>query len=166
MTNALPKSMTCISMTCLRLWWDPMITATYKHQREVSFILDLESLQVTYMSHVLVIHNPINGAIMLRSVDGCDESTYQDRGDACSSDRSFSFDVTISICFNSRNAVLEDFRWVLDTLIIEVRQGHKLVMHSWVRRSTDASQKIFMPLEDFNHPLKVWVVTSIVKHFN
>ena len=39
----------------------------------------------------------------------------------------------------------------------------KLVIPSWVRRSTYAPELSFMLLEEFNHPLKDWVVSSIVK---
>ena len=37
-----------------------------------------------------------------------------------------------------------------------------LVMPSWVRKSTEESELIFMLLEDFKHHLKAWVVTSIL----
>ena len=63
---------------------------------------------------------------MLYRVDGCNEPTYQDRGDVRSCDGSLGCDDIASVYFNSRDTVLANARKVLDALIFEVRQGYEV----------------------------------------
>ena len=93
---------------------------------ETRFTLHLEHYQDTCIAHVLGIHYPGNGDIMLRSVDGCDGPTYQDLGDVSSSDRNFGCDSVSSIWFNSRDDVLAESIKVLDALLVELRKGWKI----------------------------------------
>ena len=86
-------------------------------------MLDLECFQDTCAGHVLRSHCSSNRSVTLRSVDGCDDPTYLDRGDISSSDRLFGYDAVSSIFINCRNAVLEDAMQVVDAFLIEVRQG-------------------------------------------
>ena len=90
---------------------------------ETSLTLDLEGFQDTCVAYVLGSHYPGNGAIVLRSVDGCDEPMHQCRGHVSSSDESFGCDAINNICFNSRDAILVDARKVIDALLVEARQG-------------------------------------------
>ena len=78
------------------------------------------------MSHVLGIRYPGNGSTMLVSVGDYNELAYQDRVDIRSSDERFGCNAISSIFFNRGDAVLADTRKVLDTLLVEVRQGCKV----------------------------------------
>ena len=61
--------------------------------------------------------------MILCSVDGCDDPSYRDLGDAIFSNGIFGCDVASSICFNSRDANLEDVRQVIDALLSKNHAG-------------------------------------------
>ena len=60
---------------------------------------------------------------MLFSAEGCDDPTFQDRGDASSSEGRFGCDVVTSIYFNRRDAAPAYSRQVFNVLLVEVMHG-------------------------------------------
>ena len=90
-------------------------------------MVDLECLQITFKAHVLGIHYPRNGAIMLRSVEGYNDPSYLNRGDVSSIDGRFGCDAVSMIFFNSRDAILADTRKVLEHIVVFSWTG----MQSW-----------------------------------
>ena len=76
------------------------------------------------------IHHPRNRAIILRSVDGCDDPAYRDLGDVCSNDVSFRSDAVSRICINGMDAVLIDARQVLNAFLSKSDSDANLVTPS------------------------------------